>query len=576
MTSVPTSRGAATLGRRAAEVADAERGLLARDRRRGAASTTTRSRRRRPRRCPSPRPPPPAPRRRGRRAARAPPPPPAGGARRARAHQPVERAACTASWPSGCEPTASAARHAATCTRAPRSRQRDERRHALLRHHSAARLERQTATSARPPPPPRAAAGRAGAPALARSTSGRERAGAIATSSSARRSDRRRRRSARRSASSRGCARTRPHHRRTRHRCNFLSVLLVAQRFDRKSTAFLFGRPNLRSSSWWSRRPARALSAQNCAWMARAARHAARRASTPRARRTRSTEPRRAATAARSRPPGEVQAGQYAAARLVREAIAARRASRGCDGRVSISELAERNRAEQGLRIEERAAARCRPRRTASTWRGDAGGGGRRDGRRLRGRRQRRGERGGGERDGGVHDRVGCTTSSDDFVGSDSEAPSRRLASSSSSVAPDVLRTRRRGAAASARPAESTRAAPPAARPPAPARRQLAAPAPVPMRASVGAVPRPTRRYVQTMRPARRRRRRRATPARAGDGEDDPARRRALRGGRSSRFRNKVNSRVTPGVTISPEFILLQLRYVAYRENISCGIEGTW
>ena len=112
-------------------------------------------------------------------------------------------------------------------------------------------------------------------------------------------------------------------------------------------------------------------------------------------------------------------------------------------------------------------------------------------------------------------ERVGCTTSSDDFVGSDSEAPVEgELASSSSSVAPDDFEDSEEEAPRRRRPAEVRPgcAAAAACRPPARAR-------PPPARSTGAAFPcvrrwvhsctlGQTRRYVQTMRPAPYRRRR--------------------------------------------------------------------
>ena len=141
----------------------------------------------------------------------------------------------------------------------------------------------------------------------------------------------------------------------------------------------------------------------------------------------------------------KVAAGEYVRPRgSIRDAIAARRASRGlATERVSIAELAERNRAEQGLRIEE--LRRC-------SLQAEADGVNLADAVMLPVEAVVDGTGGDSESEGSDaaseaaasetaasdDDRVGCTTSSDDFVGSDSEAPAEgELASSSSSVAPD-------------------------------------------------------------------------------------------------------------------------------------------
>ena len=141
----------------------------------------------------------------------------------------------------------------------------------------------------------------------------------------------------------------------------------------------------------------------------------------------------------------KVAAGEYVRPRgSIREAIAARRASRGlATERVSIAELAERNRAEQGLRIEE--LRRC-------SLQAEADGVNLADAVMLPVEAVVDGTGGDSESEGSDaaseaaasetaasdDERVGCTTSSDDFVGSDSEAPAEgELASSSSSVAPD-------------------------------------------------------------------------------------------------------------------------------------------
>ena len=141
----------------------------------------------------------------------------------------------------------------------------------------------------------------------------------------------------------------------------------------------------------------------------------------------------------------KVAAGEYVRPRgSIRDAIAARRASRGlATERVSIAELAERNRAEQGLRIEE--LRRCSLQAEADGVNlADAvmlpvadvvdgtGGDSESEG------SDAASEAAASETAASDDERVGCTTSSDDFVGSDSEAPAEgELASSSSSVAPD-------------------------------------------------------------------------------------------------------------------------------------------
>ena len=140
----------------------------------------------------------------------------------------------------------------------------------------------------------------------------------------------------------------------------------------------------------------------------------------------------------------KVAAGEYVRPRgSIRDAIAARRAARGlATERVSISELAERNRAEQGLRIEE--LRRCSLQAEADGVNlADAvmlpvaavdgtGGDSESEG------SDAASEAAASETAASDDDRVGCTTSSDDFVGSDSEPPAEgELASSSSSVAPD-------------------------------------------------------------------------------------------------------------------------------------------
>ena len=164
----------------------------------------------------------------------------------------------------------------------------------------------------------------------------------------------------------------------------------------------------------------------------------------------------------------------------------------------------------------------CRPRRTLNHGRAVMlpVAACRRDGRRLRGRRQRRGERGGG----------GETASDDERVGARrrrtiSSAPTARRPSRASRVVVVVGGARQFGTRRAPRRALGRRwhrvRRTPRAPPPAPARRQLAAPAPRSMRASVvhSCALGQTRRYVQTMRPA-------PTaappapsaPARAGDG----------------------------------------------------------
>ena len=141
----------------------------------------------------------------------------------------------------------------------------------------------------------------------------------------------------------------------------------------------------------------------------------------------------------------KVAAGEYVRPRgSIREAIAARRASRGlATERVSIAELAERNRAEQGLRIEE--LRRCSLQAEADGVNladavmlpveavvNETGGDSESEG------SDAASEAAASETAASDDERVGCTTSSDDFVGSDSEAPAEgELASSSSSVAPD-------------------------------------------------------------------------------------------------------------------------------------------
>ena len=110
--------------------------------------------------------------------------------------------------------------------------------------------------------------------------------------------------------------------------------------------------------------------------------------------------------------------------------------------RLDFRRLAERNRAEQGLRIEE--LRRCSlqaeadgvnladavmlPVAAVDGTGGDSEGDG----------SDAASEAAASETAASDDERVGCTTSSDDFVGSDSEAPVEgELASSSSSVAPD-------------------------------------------------------------------------------------------------------------------------------------------
>ena len=280
--------------------------------------------------------------------------------------------ACTsASRPSGCEPTARPRGTPPPAPRAPRTRAARRARHAPFATHPVA-LEaavmatsaRHAATCARPRP---RAARRAGAPRARAQHVGRQELRAIGSKFEARRSACRRRRSARRSASSRGRAR-------------FLFGRIIMQPavcnlcddFARwlaevggKSTTFCPGdRPS--SASARGRAACGARCAENCARRrhgGRLARHAAHAALD--AESERSTGTRRAATG------GSIARPRWLQSMCGRAAPSATRSRRGAlpaAWRRSASRSPS-SRAQPPSRGRSRIpAARSRRRRTASTW----------------------------------------------------------------------------------------------------------------------------------------------------------------------------------------------------------------